>query len=66
MIFGGAELRPGDIDFEGLRRDPDAQAVFFAVQVSNANRITHLRRLREETRRLRRALAAELPARGGR
>lgn len=66
MIFGGAELRPGDIDFEGLRRDPEAQSVFFAVQVSNANRITHLRRLREETRRLRRALAAELPERGGR
>jgi hypothetical protein len=66
MFFGGSAPGPGDIDFGRLRRDPDAESVFFAVQVSNANRITHLRRLREETRRLRRALAAELPARGGR
>jgi hypothetical protein len=66
MFFGGSELRPGDIDFETLRRDRDAESVFFALQVSNSNRVTHLRRLREETRRLRRALAAELPARGGR
>jgi hypothetical protein len=63
MFFGGAELRPGNIDFEALRRNRDAESVFFALQVSNANRLTHLRRLREETRRLRRALAAELPAR---
>lgn len=40
--------------------------MFFAVQVSNANRITHLRRLRDETRRLRRALETELRGRGGR
>lgn len=66
MIFGDAAPRPGDIDFEKLRRDPDAESVFFAIQVANANRMTHLRQLREETRRLRRALAAELPARGGR
>jgi hypothetical protein len=66
MFFGGAELRPGDIDFETLRRDRDAESVFFALQVSNSNRLTHLRRLREETRRLRRALAAELPGRGRR
>jgi hypothetical protein len=66
MFFGGSELWPREIDFERLRRDPDAESVFFALQVSNSNRLTHLRRLREETRRLRRALAAELPARGGR
>ena len=66
MFFGDSAPRPGEIDFERLRRDPDAESVFFAVQVANANRITHLRRLREETRRLRRALEVELPARGGR
>nr|ASV46727.1 hypothetical protein [uncultured bacterium] len=65
MFFGGSELRPGDVDFERLRRDPDAESVFFALQVSNANRVMHLRRLREETRRLRRALAAGLRGRDG-
>lgn len=66
MIFGGDAPRPGAVDFARLRTDPDAEAVFFAVQVSNANRTTHLRRLRDETRRLRRALDAELPPREGR
>lgn len=66
MFFDDSAPKPGDVDFERLREDPDAESVFFAVQVSNANRITHLRRLRDETRRLRRALAVELPARGGR
>lgn len=65
LFFGADSPRLRDADFESLRRDPGAESVFFAVQVSNANRITHLRRLREETRRLRLALAAERPARGG-
>lgn len=65
MVFGdGSPLR--DVDFGRLRSDPDAQAVFFAMQVANVNRLTHLRRLRGETGRLRRALAAELRVRGGR
>lgn len=66
MVFDDASPGLRDADLARLRSDPDAQAVFFAMQVSNVNRITHLRRLRGETGRLRRALAAELRARGGR
>jgi hypothetical protein len=66
MVFGDASPRLRDVDFARLRSDPDAQAVFFAMQVANVNRLTHLRRLRGETGRLRRALAAELRVRGGR
>jgi hypothetical protein len=66
MFFGDAAGPARPIDFQRLRGDPEVEAVFFAVQVSNANRLTHLRRLRDETRRLRRALETELRGRGGR
>jgi hypothetical protein len=66
MFFGDAAAPARTIDFQRLRGDPEAESVFFALQVSNANRVTHLRRLRDETRRLRRALDAELRGRGGR
>lgn len=46
-------------DFERLREDQGLAAALFAVQISNQNRITHLRRLRDETRQLRRLLEAE-------
>lgn len=59
MIFGPGRVRARDVDFERLRRDPDAEAVFFAVQIANTNRLQHLRTLRDRTRRLRRALEAE-------
>ena len=42
-----------------LRDDPSLSGLLFAVQVSNRNRITHLRTAQEETARLLRALEAE-------
>ncbi|HEX5723935.1 MAG TPA: hypothetical protein VFX98_00640 [Longimicrobiaceae bacterium] len=60
LVFGPRV--PGlaaSIDFERMRRDPEVEALLFAVQIANLNRISHLRDLREETRRLRRALEAE-------
>ncbi len=59
MFFGPSGGPPPAVDVERLRRDPGMEAVLFAVQLSNANRLTHLRALRDETRRLRRALEAE-------
>ena len=42
-----------------LRDDPDMATMLFRLQASNQNRLGHLRRLRDETRRLRRAIEAE-------
>jgi hypothetical protein len=58
MVFGdrGDSLH---IDFAALRQNTAAESVFFAMQIANMNRVNHLRRLREETLRLRRALEAE-------
>ena len=46
-----------------IRRDPDARSVFVTLQVANGNRLDNVRRLRDETRALHRALAAEPGAR---
>jgi hypothetical protein len=66
MFFDPAGGPPPAVDLERLRRDPEAEAVLFAVQLSNSNRIVHLRTLRDETRRLRRALEAEPSLRNAR
>ena len=42
--------------FDGLRSNRDMEAVLFAVQASTVNRLSHLRGIRDETRRLRSAL----------
>jgi hypothetical protein len=47
------------VDFGRLRNDPDLASILFAVQAANANRVAHLRGMRDETRRLRRTLEAE-------
>lgn len=59
MFFGRSGGPLPAVDLERLRRDPDVEAILFAVQLSNSNRSAHLRALRAETRRLRRALEAE-------
>lgn len=46
-------------DFAAVRDDPDVAALLFRLQASNVNRVTHLRRLPDQTRRLRRALELE-------
>lgn len=62
-FLGGLMFRDDEriaaANFEKLRHDDDAKAAFFALQVSNVNRVTHLRRLRDETQRLNQALASE-------
>ena len=63
LFFGAAQLKAADIDFRSLRQNRDAEAVFFAVQISNSNRLTHLRRLRDDTQKLRLALEEELHSR---
>ena len=63
MFLGrGGAVRPADVDVPRLRADPELRSALFALQAANSNRLTHLRRLREATRRLRRALEAERPA----
>ena len=47
------------VDFAKLRDDPDLASILFSVQAANANRVAHLRGMRDETRRLRRTLEAE-------
>ena len=42
-----------------MQRDPDAAAVLFAVHAAYSNRVSGMRTLRDETRRLRAALEAE-------
>ncbi len=53
------DITSDGVDVARLRADPDAAAVLFAMQAATANKLTGLRDLREETRRLRRALQAE-------
>ncbi|HEV2147216.1 MAG TPA: hypothetical protein VGR37_07420 [Longimicrobiaceae bacterium] len=57
MFLDGTE--PGAVDVGRLRRDPEAATVLFTLQAANVNRLSGLRRMRDETGRMRRALEAE-------
>ncbi len=46
-------------DFEPLRGDREVAVVMFSIRAAGANRLSGLRRMRDETARLRRALEAE-------
>jgi hypothetical protein len=53
------DVSAAQVDMTALRADPRATEVLFALQAAAANRLSGLRSLRDETRRLRRALEAE-------
>jgi hypothetical protein len=53
------DIRTAEVDVPRLQRDPDAAAVLFAVHAAYSNRVSGMRTLRDETRRLRAALEAE-------
>lgn len=57
IFVGGPDAE--SIDVEQLRRDPEVAIVLFTMQAANANRLAGLRRMRDQTRRLRHALEAE-------
>lgn len=53
------DIRVEEVDVPRMRRDPDAAAVLFAVHAAYMNRISGMKSLRRDTRRLRSALEAE-------
>lgn len=53
------DIRMEEVDVPRLRRDPEAAAVLFAVHAAFMNRVSGMKTLRYDTRRLRRALEAE-------
>lgn len=53
------DVSAAGVDVAALRADPRATEVLFSLQAAAANRLSGLRQLRDETRRLRRALQAE-------
>jgi len=53
------DVSAAQVDVAALRADPRASEVLFALQAAASNRLSGLRSLRDETRRLRRALEAE-------
>ena len=53
------DIRAEGFDFERLRNDPDATAVLFSAQAANVNRLSGLKRVRQDTERMLRALEAE-------
>jgi len=53
------DLKNSGTTIEQLRRNTDLAAVLFTLQAANSNRLSHLRRLRDETLDLRGALEAE-------
>jgi hypothetical protein len=57
---------PSAAEFERVRRDPQVAGILFALQVSNRNRLTHMGRLLDATRDLRRVLEAERSLAGDR
>jgi hypothetical protein len=65
-IFTSDPPEPGahGFDFASKRNDAELGAALFVLQIANRNRFTHLRRLREKTIELRRALEMSKPARG--
>jgi hypothetical protein len=62
-IFLG-DVSAAGVDVARLRADPDVAAVLFSMQAANANRVSGLRVLRDQSRRMRRALEAEPSLRG--
>ena len=57
IFLGG--MRASDADFQRLRDDSELWAILPPVQASNANRLAGLKRAREETHRMLRALEAD-------
>ncbi|HEX8212195.1 MAG TPA: hypothetical protein VF584_18605 [Longimicrobium sp.] len=53
------DIRIEEVDVPRMRRDPEAAAVLFAVHAAYMNRISGMKTLRRDTRRLRGALEAE-------
>jgi len=53
------DVSAAQVDVAALRADPRASEVLFSLQAAASNRLSGLRDLRDETRRLRRALEAE-------
>jgi hypothetical protein len=53
------EINAADVDVGQLRTDPDVAALLFSIQAGTVNRLAGLKRAREETNRMRRALEAE-------
>lgn len=60
------DIRAEEVDVAGMRRDPEAAAVLFAVHAAYMNRVSGMRTLRNDTRRLRGALEAEPSLRASR
>ncbi|HSU17420.1 hypothetical protein [Longimicrobium sp.] len=60
------DVSAAGVDVARLRADPRAVEVLFSLQAAASNRLSGLHGLRDQTRRLRRALEAEPAARGGR
>ncbi|HKP77271.1 MAG TPA: hypothetical protein VJT67_17195 [Longimicrobiaceae bacterium] len=60
-VFLG-DVRADGVDVRHLRDDPEPASLLFSLQAANANRVTGLRSLRVETRRVRHALEAEIGA----
>ncbi|MFL5540979.1 MAG: hypothetical protein ACJ8J0_18445 [Longimicrobiaceae bacterium] len=58
-VFVGG-IRTEGMDVARMRAAPEVGGVLFSIQAANANRVSGLRSLRNETRRVRRALEAEL------
>jgi hypothetical protein len=61
FIRDGGRPRTGAaaIDWAKIRGDPEVAAIMFSIQAANANRVAHLRGMRDETRELLRVLEAE-------
>jgi hypothetical protein len=53
------DIRREQVDVAALRSDPDAAAVLFSLHAAFSNRLGGMNTLRDDTRRLRRALEAE-------
>lgn len=60
------DIRVEEVDVARMRREPEAAAVLFAVHAAYMNRISGMKTLRRDTRRLRSALEAEPSLRSAR
>lgn len=56
---GGRSTDAAAVDWAKIRADPEVAAIMFSIQAANANRVAHLRGMRDETRGLLRVLEAE-------
>ena len=57
VFSGGPNMQ--EVDVEQLRRNPEVATVLFTLQAANVNRLSGLKRLREETQQMRQVLEAE-------